>query len=142
MIVAKINNYQNFNAFEGKKSSKTKQTVLEACGSALLLPFIPVIDGDGFKKTFENRNKAKFFGAMAGIGGLYVASKCIAEKICPNKTTSGMFVGATVLPALLFADNWSQKTKKPMPKKWYGIAAAVGATVMGIMNVNKSNKKS
>ena len=141
-----LNFQQNSTA---QKRQNRELLAYAACG-AMLTPLIPLIDGDGLKETYKNRNVAKYVTGMAAVGGFFTASNLILKNKFDNesyfkKIACKALIGAVTLPLALLVDNWARIGEKKMAKKWYGIASITGAAIMCItsklVDYNKQAKK-
>lgn len=135
------------NYTETDATGRKKKIIIGASAGALLVPLIPIIDGDGFKKTYKNRNIVKFTTGMAAIGGFLGLNMVLTDKYIKNsqtpqknKTIRNSVLGAFTLPAMLFVDNWASTNNKKITKKWYPIAMLAGAAT-GVLtsSTNKNN---
>lgn len=113
-----------------KQNQKThKFMAYTACG-AVLAPLLPLIDGDGLKEAYKNRNVAKYVTGMAAVGTLFTALNLILDKFNKEnrseKNTYKAMVGAITLPLALVVDNWAKVGEKRIDKKWYAVAAVAG----------------
>lgn len=141
----RISSYHNstsfFNNSETQKQTKNKIGLGIALG-AITLPIIPILDGDGFKKTYKNKNVLKFTTGMAAVGGLLALSNIVTRDKDDNKKVALRTVaGALILPLILLVNKWAEKDKNNIAKKWYAIAALSGAAVMFIINKIKPAQK-
>ena len=125
-------------SFKNQNASKekNKNAALAVCGGAVLLPLIPIIDGDNFKSTFRNKNTAKFVTGMAAIGGLLGGTGILIDKYAsPNhKTTFNTAIFAATAPLMLFVNEWAEKSRKPIEKKWYFLSVIAGGAIGYIMS--------
>ena len=89
MRVNEINKQINF---KNQKISKDKKEniALIVCGSMVLSPLIPIIDGDSFRDTYGNKNIAKYVTGLAAIGGVISGALLLGKKI-PWRRKSNYF---------------------------------------------------
>ena len=141
MRVSEIRTQINFKNQQHSEIKK-ENTALAICGGMLLLPLIPIIDGDSFKSTIKNRNVAKFVTGMAAIGGMIAGLQLLCKKYCDekNKPLLNTSIFAVSAPLMLLVDKWAEKDKKLIAKKWYFVSAIAGGAVGYIMSkITKKN---
>ena len=125
-------------SFKNQKTlkEKNKNAALAVCGGAVLLPLIPIIDGDSFKSTFKNKNTAKFVTGMAAIGGALCGAIILRDKYVSteHKTIFNTAISAAIAPLMLFVNEWAEKSRKPIEKKWYVLSIIAGGAIGYIMS--------
>ena len=139
-----VYNKQHITNFKNIPQSKREKynAAISVCGGMMLLPLIPIIDGDSFKKTIKNRNAAKFITGMAAVGAGITGTHLLYKKFndTQDNTTLNVLTCGLAAPLILFVDNWSQKSLKPLAKKWYAISAIAGG-IVGFLTSKINNKQ-
>ena len=122
--------------------NKNKDVAIALCSGAVLMPLIPMIDGDRYTCTFKNRNVAKYITGMCAVGGGIIASKLLYDKFSKsdNKTTYSTIAGACFVPLVMLVDKWSNSGGKKLKNKWFAAGALLGAAVGFLCSkINKNN---
>ena len=116
---------------QNTSKEKNKNAALAVCGGAVLLPLIPIIDGDNFKGTYRNKNTAKFVTGMAAIGGLIGGTSILRDKYfgSDHKTSFNTALFAATAPLMLFVNEWAEKSHKPIKKRWYFLSVIAGGAI-------------
>ena len=119
-----------------KSDNKKRNAVLGIAAGAIVMPIIPMIDGDSFKKTFGGKNAVKFGTGMAAIGGFLAATYILTDKYvkdnkksAKNKYIRNSVTGAITLPLIYTVDYWSKVDKKPMNKKILLLSVISGGAI-------------
>lgn len=133
--------YPIFKQKENDENLDKNNTALKLALGVLLVPIIPIIDGDSFKETYKNKSFAKFSVGMAAIGGLFALSQfACKEKDDKQKLAINTLTGAVITPLMILVNNWANiKKEKTFAKKWYLLAALFGGATAFV--VHKLNSK-
>ena len=138
--ISKINKQINFGNQKHTREKK-ENIAMAVCAGMAISPLLPIIDGDSFKDTYGNKNVAKYVTGLAAIGGICTGGLLLGKKYFgeENQSIFNTFLFAVLAPFLLLIDQWAEKDKKPIAKKWYFASVLLGGTIGYIMSkINRS----
>ena len=88
---------------------RRRNIILGISVGAIASPMLTFIDGDSLKKSYKNRNVAKYTTGLCMVGGLATAGRLLTDKQIkqssnPERSTilRNSVLGAIVLPLFLF----------------------------------------
>lgn len=129
------------------QESKSKNGLLAVATGAMLTPLVPLLDGDSFKRTYKDRNIAKYATGLMAAGGGIVATNILADKYISNsrnKERNSLIkksvIGALAVTSLYLTEYWANTKNSAMNKKYLYISPVLGAaigTLTGIFNPKK-----
>ncbi len=129
------------------QESKSKNGLLAVATGAMLTPLVPLIDGDSFKKTYKDRNIAKYATGLMAVGGGIVVTNILADKYISNSKNKEQnniikksIIGAFAVTALYLTEHWANIKQSAINKKYLIASPFLGATVgalVGIFNPKK-----
>ena len=149
--MALISNNISYSQQQSKQiqnNNKRKKIALGVSMAAITFPLIPLVDGDGFKETYKNRNIAKYTTGLCALGGILGTGILLTDDKMKNskdpydsRILRDAVLGAILGPISIGVENWALTNGKKLAKKWYFIAAAAGAlmgTLEAMINKNKT----
>lgn len=133
-----VNNLRcgNINFLADNKEPPARKIAAGALMGALVVPCLPLIDGDGFKEIYTNRKVLKSVSGSAMVGAAIASAKVLSDKYADNPTKKIIqysTLGALFGYLLSKVDYWAQINKKSLSKKLSAAIILTGAALGGIV---------
>lgn len=129
------------------QENKSKSGLLAVATGAMLTPLVPLIDGDSFKKTYKDRNIAKYATGLMAVGGGIVATNVLADKYISNSKNKEQnnlikksIIGALAVTSLYLTEHWANTKNSTMNKKYLFLSSVLGAIVGALTGVFNHKK--